>query len=340
MRKLIILGNFSEGHVGAHLAKAAERKEGVIRLDSREMYGSGWMQKFFWHFFERKPLHIGRFSAQLQKLLDSEAPDSFLNVGLVPLPLEALVRLRERHVSTGIFLTDDPFNSAHRAVRVLKNIPQYDVVFTPRMSVVNDLRAAGARRVVYLPFAYDPDTHVSEKSTETVATGTDVMFVGGADPDRVPYIEALTKAGLSVALYGGFWDRYPSVAMNTRGIRKPSGLLDAARSTKIQVVLVRRANRDGHVMRTFEAAAARSCLIVEDTDDHRHLFGRDYDKVCYFKSPEDLVEKVTFLKDRSAMRNEMSRRVFEHIVRGGAHSYADRLHEIMLALTTNDLANL
>ena len=99
--------------------------------------------------------------------------------------------------------------------------------------------------------------------------------MGGADRDRVPFIAALGAAGFSIALYGDHWDRFPETKPYDRGYADPQTLRQATAAAKIALCLVRRANRDGHVMRSFEIPAIGACMLVEDTEEHREIFGPD-----------------------------------------------------------------
>lgn len=333
MKEIVILANFLDGHVGRHLETAAQ-SIGVTAscVDSRTMYGSGLVQKFSWHFFARKPLHISRVLVSLASEFSDGFRQHLLVVGLVPLPSYNIEDYRKKGVRSGIFLTDDPFNPAHRSSRMVGTLPAYDVVFTPRRSIIPQLAGIGVKRIEWLPFAIDPATHVARIDDETTEAAVDVMFVGGADPDRVPFAVALVEAGFSLALYGGYWSKFPLLRPHARGIRSASDIRCAARSARMQVVLVRRANRDGHVMRSYEAAASRSCLIVEDTREHRDLFGVDGDCVAYFTSPEDLVRRVQVLASNEAARTAMADRAFAKIVSEGSSTYANRLRTVQAVL--------
>jgi hypothetical protein len=46
---------------------------------------------------------------------------------------------------------------------------------------------------------------------------------------------------------------------------------------------VRRASRDGHIMRSFEIAAVGGCMLAQDIDEHREIFGSEGEAVVYFR---------------------------------------------------------
>jgi spore maturation protein CgeB len=223
------------------------------------------------------------------------------------------------------YLTDDPWNPAHCAQWFLKAVPYYEHIFTPRRANIKDLERAGARAVSFLPFAYSQDIHVPDSSSVPDSeSAVDVIFVGGGDGDRVPYFSGLASAGFRLALYGGFWDRYRETRRWARGFLPAREVNVAVAKAKIAVCLVRRANRDGHCMRTFEIPAMRGCMLAEDTGEHREIFGAEGRAVQYFRTIPELVEKSRWLIDRPAERQRLAQAGHQLITTAG-HTYQDRL---------------
>src|SRR5262249_27368305 len=161
------------------------------------------------------------------------------------------------------YSTDDPWNRTLQPRWFLSALPSYDEIFTPRWANLDDFRACGVRAVHYLPFAYDPEVH--RPWPENVPTGapSDVLFVGGCDGDRLPLVMALIDAGLRVAVFGGYWDRHAKTRAHWRGLADQDTIRSASAAAKICLCLVRRANRDGHAMRSYEAAAIGGCILAE-----------------------------------------------------------------------------
>jgi spore maturation protein CgeB len=96
------------------------------------------------------------------------------------------------------------------------------------------------------------------------------------------------------------------------------------RAARINLCLVRRLNRDGHVMRSLEAAALGACMLVEDTDEHRDLFGPEGEAVCYFRSAADasLAARRLVADPREIAR--LAESAWRKVTTG-AHTYGDRL---------------
>ena len=194
-----------------------------------------------------------------------------------------------------------------------------------------DLERWGCPRVEYLPFAYNPEVHFPEPPCtpeEQAHYDCDVVFAGGADRDRIPYIAALTRAGFKVHVYGGYWNRYSETRAIARGHADSRTLRKAIGGARAVLCLVRRANRDGHSMRSFEVAAMRGCMLVEDTEEHREIFGEDGEAVVYFRTIPEMVERLRGLLEDEEERERLRQAAYERVVRG-RNTYADRIKKMM-----------
>src|SRR5207247_1652023 len=149
-----------------------------------------------------------------------------------------------------------------------------DWAVSARTANVAGIEKHGCLRVSYRPFGYAPAVHycdpprTPEEEERFVA---DVVFAGGADPDRILVMAELIREGFNIALYGGYWDRHSVTRHAARGHAAPATLRKAIRGAKVALCLVRKANRDGSAMRTFEVAAIGACTLAEYSDEHRQI---------------------------------------------------------------------
>jgi spore maturation protein CgeB len=327
--RLLIVGNDGGTNIGGSLLRAAQqlRLQAALVPSQEAMEAPAILRRFNWWVRGRRPTWLGRFNKRLLRTLDAARPEWLVATGPAPISREALQKMGEMGVRTINYLTDDPFNPVHRAPWFLRALPFYDQVFSPRRSNLCDLETLGCRAVAYLPFGYDPELQYPESvrdEREIARVGADIIFAGGADRDRVPYVAALIDAGFRTALYGDYWERFPETRANTRGHADPVTLRRATACAKVGLALVRRANRDGHVMRSFEIAAVGTCLLAEDTEEHREIFGPDGEAVAYFNTMGEMVERARFLLEHDGEREKLAEAAHRRIV-GGANTYRDRL---------------
>lgn len=326
--RVLIAGLAGPSDVGTHLLHAATGSGIDVHLvDYQPAFaGSSIARGVSWRFLGRRPPRLGRFQEEILDACAHRRPTHIIATGTAPLTAASLNRLGAIDIKRIIFLTDDPFSQSHRSRWFLDALSAYDRVFTTRRANIEDLTRAGARSVAFLPFAYAPNVHFPETSRD--GDGPDVVFVGGADRDRVSFMGALIVAGLDVALYGQYWNRFRETRDSARGYLPPARARQAVAEAKICPCLVRHSNRDGSSMRSFEVPAMSGCALMEDTEEHRELFGEEWEAVAYFSSPQGLVEKTMLLLNEPAERERLARNAHECIV-GGGHTYADRL-KVML----------
>jgi hypothetical protein len=333
--RILIVGNPEIIHAGAHFLEAATSLGLDASLeDVRQAYaGPGWLRRFNWWLRGRRPSRLRPFSDRVVELCAALRPRWMLATGIAPLAPAALQRLGELGVQRLNFLTDDPWNPSHRASWFFQALPFYDHVFSPRRANLDDLRQLGCREVSYLPFAFAPKLHFPEEPGSTPGaeqSDVDLFFAGGADRDRVPYLAACIRAGFRVRLHGGYWHRYRATRAQAGGHVGPCELRRALGRARAALCLVRRGNRDGHVMRSFEIPAIGACMLTEDTEEHRAIFGADGENVVYFRNTDEMVERLRWLVEHDTERVRLAAAAHRLIV-GGKNTYRDRL-ETMLTL--------
>jgi hypothetical protein len=278
---------------------------------------------------------MGPFAKHVLASLRTDPPELLVSTGMAPLERRTIELIRRLGVRTANFSTDDPWNPGQRASWFLDALPAYDVVFTPRAANLGDFKLAGCRAVHTLAFGYDEGLLGERPPTSLPVRRWSVLFVGGGDEDRRDFFADFRTLVPETLLVGSYWDRWRETRDLAVGGRAPEEVVWLTRRAPVCLILVRRANRDGHVMRSFEAAAAGGCLVVEDTPDHRAIFGADGESVRYFGSAGDAAricrELVDDLDERQRLAASVRRRI-----EAGRHTYRDRLHEMIRVSTTGE----
>jgi hypothetical protein len=290
-----------------------------------------WLRALSWRLRERLPPRAGAFEAQVVDAVRAQRPGLVLVTGIAPLRRKALNAIRETGAILANFLTDDPWNPNLRSRWFHQALPRYHAVYSPRRANLAQIEGLGVPIVRYLPFGYDPALLRERQPDRASASDPKVLFVGGADRDRADFFGAFIRAGGHPLLVGAYWERYAETRAYSEGGKPPAEVVWLTRRAHCNLILVRRANRDEHVMRSLEAAAAGGALVVEDTEDHRRLFGADGDCVHYFDTPERAAALCATLVADAVGRQRMQQAVM-HRITCGHHSYEDRLREILESL--------
>jgi spore maturation protein CgeB len=324
--KLVVVGYSKPGQMGSYLASAARSlgiEHELIDLGKAEAK-SRIVRRCCWHFLGKRPANASAFAAWVLDRCATFNPGLVITTGgRVPLDRRHIEFLQQRGARVVNYSTDDPWNPVLRAPWFITALPAYDVVFTTRHANMAEFRKIGVRTIHFMPFAYDPEVHRPWTETPPPKT-TDVLFVGGCDAERLPFIAALADAGINLTLFGQYWSRHAQTRAHWRGIADQETIRSASASAAICLCLVRRANRDGHVMRSFEAAAIGGCILAEDTPDHRELFGPEGKTACYFKTIAELVQQAKTLKADGELRRRLAVNLRERI-KTRNDTYADRV---------------
>jgi spore maturation protein CgeB len=176
-----------------------------------------------------------------------------------------------------------------------------------------------------------PETPATPDEARRFAS--DVVLVGGADRDRIADLEPLLGLpDVSLALYGGYWNRHPRFRPYARGFVAGRSYRLALSGARIGLCVVRRANRDQHSMRSFEIPACGTFMLAERTEEHLAVF-RENEEAAFFSSRDELLDKVRYYLAHDDERRRIARAGYVKVTAGG-HTYRDRLREIVHAAET------
>ena len=327
--------------MGAMLEAAAGSLDWQLeKVDIRNTLSSvDILNRIYWHCFDHGRPRLARVAKELVRKNREFRPDMVIFSGISPFPLPVLRQLKaDSGAALGVYLTDDPWNPCHRTGRFFDNIGGYDCIFTTKSVLTDDLIEAGAKKVEYLPFAYDPARHysVTPSAGDMERYGCDVAYVGGGDRDRIGDFKfLLDDPGIRLRLYGGYWDKFPETRDLACGMLDAAAYRLAVACAKVNIVNGRRANRDQHAMRSFEIPAMGGVCVVEDSGEHRRIFGEDGECVLYYSTPEELAAQVRRLLADDRLREELRGRQRERFVVCD-FSYAARLKDIAGYLGAGD----
>jgi spore maturation protein CgeB len=293
---------------------------------------TGRAHKAIYRLMGRRPVTAWKLNARLlDAAADCQPELVIVSKGAYVFP-KTLRRLKSLGARVVNYATDDPFNDRNADGWLQDSIPEYDLYACTKRAIMSDVRAAGCDRTAFVRFAYNPDLHFPERATTAVeadAFSSDVAFVGTADRDRWPYLDALISIpGLRLALYGSNWDRQPERFRRlARGMAIGRDYRLALSGTKIALGLLRSENRDGHTMRTFEIPACAAFLCAQRTAEHEEIF-RDGTEAVFFEDPDDLKSKISRYLTDDETRLRISKAGLRAVSEGG-HTYADRIMEMV-----------
>jgi spore maturation protein CgeB len=97
---------------------------------------------------------------------------------------------------------------------------------------------------------------------------------------------------------------------------------------KIALSFLSKINRDTYTRRNFQIPAVQTFMLSEYSEDLASLFAEG-EEAEYFRSREELLEKVGFYLRNEFARNRIARKGHERLVAGG-HDVTSRMRDFLL----------
>jgi spore maturation protein CgeB len=229
---------------------------------------------------------------------------------------------------------DGPFNTAVRNATPdsIASIPLFDIYYIYAHSLMQPLRDAGATRVEYLPFCYDPamlkmPEKVSEADSEKYST--DVVFAGTWEPMRQWWLEKITEFDLSV--WGNMWEKVPK-DNPLLGRWKGNAVYGDEISklfavSKIHLNFLREQNKDSNNVRSFEIPGFGGFLLTQRSKEQAEELYTEGKEIACFDSVDELKEKIRYYLDHEDERLAIMRAGHERAER--EHQAIHRLKQII-----------
>lgn len=214
----------------------------------------------------------------------------------------------------------------------LNALPEYDLVVTFARPLVPVYYQMGARRVLRLPFAHDPEVHrpvVLDPSVKIVFE-CPVAFLGAWGPFQQEWLSPLVQEGLRV--FGGLWHRLPLGHPLRPCVSLDRGwgaeMAKVCAGATVVVNMIRAEHGCFHSMKTFEIPACGGFMLSDRTDEQLEFF-RDGHEAAYFDSREEMVDKVRYYLSHE-MERESIRESGTLVAQG--HSYESRARTLLSML--------
>lgn len=328
-RPVLLVGNGGPGEIGGYFARAlCALGYRCFFIDESRHFAppkTRWLGRALDRAMLR-PVEIRRFNELIARRAAESRPAVVIVVSGRHIQRATLQRVRDTGARLVAFATDNPLVPGRSRDNLRECFAEYDVYASPRRSSLAALGAAGCRRPVHIRFGYEPGVHYAQSPAEP-RWSSDVVFIGGADEDRVRMFEPLAAGnGLVMRLYGRGWGRTP-LERHAGGEIFEHEFRFAMTGAKVAPCLVRRSNADGHVMRSFEIPACRQFMLAERTEEHLELF-EDGVHAAYFDGPDELRDKALYYLRHPSERERMARACHD-LVTSGHHTYRDRVREMM-----------
>jgi spore maturation protein CgeB len=158
-----------------------------------------------------------------------------------------------------------------------------------------------------------------------------VGFIGDFEIERAQSIFYLAQNDVPVRIWGPNWDRKCQLSHpNMRIEGKPLWGDDYAKaicSFDINLVFLRKINRDLQTTRSIEIPACGGFMLSERTNEHLELF-EEGEEAEFFSTNEELLEKTRHYLNHQERREQIARSGRERCLRSG-YSNQERIKEMI-----------
>lgn len=219
----------------------------------------------------------------------------------------------------------------------LDGLKLYDVVFTTKSYIIDDMKRLGARNCFFVNNSYEESFHyprsLSQKDYDRL--GADVGFVGMWEEDRMDSILFLSRNGINVRVFGDDkWMRCSND--NPHLVIEGHGLFDedyakSFSAFKISLCFLRKKNYDQQTSRSVEIPACGGFMLAERTDEHKELFSEG-EEAEFFSSNEELLYKCRYYLANEDERKKIANAGLQRCLQSGYSNYETMKRLIQIAL--------
>lgn len=283
---------------------------------------------------------VSQVNRRLLECVAAGRPDVvlFYNVHFIRRATVAALKVRFPEILLCQYANDNPFSPRARW-RIWRHfrasLPLFDVHFSYRESNLEEFRRRGARQV-HMFRSYFIEEEDAPLGAESIAPRfrSDVVFAGHYEDDgRLEALEALSRAGYRLNLFGGGWSaalpKLPPDSPLRRLFPVSPATGDEYRQAlcgaKVALCFLSTLNRDTYTRRSFQIPAMKVAMLSQHSDDLAAMFAADQEAV-FFRSTGELLDKLAWLLANDGRRREIAEAGHRR-VRADGHEVVDRMRD-------------
>jgi spore maturation protein CgeB len=246
--------------------------------------------------------------------------------------LDSLEKLKEnqKHAFWININPDNPLNIksiASTNKKVIDSISFFDLYCIWSKLLVEQIKNYGAKKVLYLPFAFDKHYHFPPIKPIPIIKDQ-VIFIGAWDKEREEILNSISQHNLLI--FGNGWDRISKKSLKNKTIFPYNiflnNLSENIYSSAVSLNIMRSQNNGSHNMRTFEIPAMKGLMLTNRSPEHETFFPEN--DACYmFNDLHELNEKISHIINNSIEANKVRERGYEL---GKNYSYSNRALNLFL----------
>jgi spore maturation protein CgeB len=281
-------------------------------------------------FFEKT---AKRINFDLTRIIEQNAYSLMIVVRGDHVYPETIAFAKSRIRTVVNWTSDDVFNPLNSTSYILDCFDKYDYIFSPRAHLSDEYLNKGARSFEVLHWYYRPGLLYPPKDVAKTIYLFDITFIGSWSKRREIIITPIET--FNVNIWGWGWNKKAHRKFLSRIDCKPyinmKDMMDVFATSKINLNILTKENRDTTNFRNFEIPAACGFQLSERSDEILQLFEEDKEIVC-FESDDDLKAKCDYYLKNETERQRIALSGYNRLINSD-YSIVDRAKKILSVIT-------
>jgi len=241
----------------------------------------------------------------------------------------ATISLAKKHVPLVVnWNSDDFFNPKNNTKYMLECFDKYDCIFSSRAHLCDEYLNKGAQSFEVLNWYYRPDMLYSPQTRINNKWLRDIAFIGSWSKRRENLLSSLE--GFDAKIWGAGWNKAQN-AFIAKMECKPQiymkDMLDVIGTSKINLNILTKENRDTTNIRNFEIPACGGFQLSERSDAILQLFEEGKEIACY-ESEDELQSKCDYFLRNDTERQKIALSGYYRLI-NSSNSVMDRASQIL-----------
>jgi spore maturation protein CgeB len=331
--KILFVGQVSRGQTSLMRMQALQRLGHIVRgvHTSEAWWRASWLNRQTQRRLQRGAV-VNEINRSVLRTAGEFRPDLVWAEKQEFLRSETLMALQRLGAKLVHFTPDPFFSLSWKRTRIMDAaLPAFDLLVYCKSYERQAYEAVG-KPIVYMPLGFCDETHRPNPSNDR-RWSCEIGFLGGWEPRRQRLLHAIAATGVDVKIWGEYWDflrdgrwtprRHFILHQLARGDAYQfhrdevlacayqggevyaSDYARALTGAKIGLGFLRQICADQHTTRTFEIPACGSMLLADRTDEHQEFF-EEGKEAEFFRSAEELLEKVRFYVRNNGARERIA----------------------------------
>jgi spore maturation protein CgeB len=229
-----------------------------------------------------------------------------------------------------VHFTPDPAFTYHKSNHFFNSGDYYDFLITTKsFELETYISHFGKDKVILTTQGFDKSLH---KPNESARLKEGILFIGHHENEREVVLNSLLELDVKVVLAGIKWDGFVKKHKGNPNLNYfGSGIYGAEYAEQISKAkiawgAVSKWIPEQHTTRTFEIPACGTALLTEYNKEIASFYNED--EVIFYKSIEELIEKVKYFIHNKVALEEVSKKGFERVHVDG-YDYESILRKIL-----------